>query len=132
MKRSCFTCAYLIRHAGSKDKYGVAQEPDDYDCEGTPTEADLDVFFSDGIEWDENDEGCSSYKEMMQMTPECDRCHHQLPILPTDETPAMLGFRTKQGKIVNICRNCLTELGRIVEQGEADKFLEDLGIGGEQ
>ena len=132
MKKSCFTCAYLIRHAGSKDSFGVPQEPDDFDCEGTPTESDMDIFFSEGVEWDENDEGCSSYKERVQMTPPCDRCHNQLPILPTDETPAMLGFRTKQGKIVNLCRNCLEELGRIVEQGEADKFLEDLGIGGNE
>ena len=128
VRKSCFNCAHLTRFAGTKSRIGVPQEPDEYNCEGSPSEDELETFFTEGVEWDENSDGCSSYNEIIRYTPECDRCHNELPILPTDETPAMLGFQTKTGKMINLCRNCLIELGRIVEQGKADKFLDDLGI----
>lgn len=64
MKNSCFGCKNLICYSGSKDRYGVPQEPDDYECKKCEslTEEEFDRYFCDGVEWSSDEEGCSGYE----------------------------------------------------------------------
>lgn len=64
MKYSCFECQMLVKYSGSKDRYGVPQEPDDYECKGEPTEEEIDKYFCDGQEWSSDEEGCSCFKQI--------------------------------------------------------------------
>ena len=62
---SCFECKNLIKYSGSKDRYGVPQEPDDYECKACEnlTEEEFDKFFCEGEEWDEPENGCSGFEQ---------------------------------------------------------------------
>lgn len=57
---SCNDCKFFKVYRGSRDRWGIQQEPDDYECTGNPTEAELDKYFCDGHEW--SIDGCSSYE----------------------------------------------------------------------
>lgn len=59
---NCYDCKNLVCYRGSKDRYGVPQEPDDYECVGEPTEEEMEDYFYNGISWDEYEDGCSSYE----------------------------------------------------------------------
>lgn len=63
MKNSCFNCEYLRLYRGTCDSLGVPQEPDEYECDGEPTEEELDTYFTDGKCWDDTVSGCSGYKK---------------------------------------------------------------------
>lgn len=58
---SCEDCKYFRVYYGSKDKYGVPQEPDDYECVGEPSDEDIDKYFTDSEEWDSSEDGCSGF-----------------------------------------------------------------------
>lgn len=58
---SCFDCENFICYRGSHDRYGVPQEPDDYECLGEPTEEEIEDYFCNGMEWDEYEDGCSAF-----------------------------------------------------------------------
>jgi len=61
---SCFDCKNLICYRGSCDRYGVPQEPDDYECKVCEelTEEEIDTFFCDGKKWNGDEDGCSGYE----------------------------------------------------------------------
>lgn len=63
-----------------------------------------------------------------EMTPECMRCRKRLPISPNDRLPAMVGFELEDGKVINLCRDCLMKLGKAKEQGTEDRFFKQIGI----
>ena len=65
---------------------------------------------------------------MIPKTPKCDKCGKRMPILPTDMTPAMVGFELEDGKVINLCRKCIMELGKAKQEGRADEFFKELGI----
>lgn len=52
---TCEDCKHFIEHKGSRDRYGLQQEPDDYDCRSSrATENDLDKYLCDGEDGAEN------------------------------------------------------------------------------
>lgn len=59
-------------------------------------------------------------------TPECKRCKKRLPMNPHDRIPAMVGFVLDDGTKLNICRNCLEDLGKYKEQGRTDDFFREM------
>ena len=61
-----------------------------------------------------------------KLTPECDRCGNRMPIIPGDDIPAMLGFEHKSGTVINLCRNCIIEIGG--NEDMAKEFLKELGL----
>lgn len=63
----------------------------------------------------------------MRRTPKCDRCGKDYPIKPWESLPAMLGFVTKDGKQINVCRKCIIDIGSMSEPEKAKAFAE-LGI----
>ena len=66
MDVDCLTCANLKCYRGTCDRYGVPQEPDDYECGYDDiTEDEIERFFSNGEKWDASIEGagCSGYVE---------------------------------------------------------------------
>lgn len=65
-------------------------------------------------------------KFRMAMTPKCDNCGNKEFIREDDELPAMLGFQTKDGKVINVCRNCLIKLGAMSDEEKAE-FFKKLG-----
>ena len=62
------------------------------------------------------------------LTPECNRCKKRLPMSHFDTIPAMVGFKLEDGTVINLCKNCIMDLGRAKEQGKADEFFKDMGI----
>ena len=62
---NCLECEYYKVYRGSRDWYGMQLEPDDSECMGNPTEEELDKYYSDGAEWEVNEEGCSGFKRRM-------------------------------------------------------------------
>lgn len=62
---NCLECKYYKVYRGSRDWYGMQLEPDDSECMGNPTEKDLDKYYTDGEEWEVNEEGCSGFKRKM-------------------------------------------------------------------
>ena len=64
----------------------------------------------------------------VMLTPECKRCKNRLPIRPWDTIPAMCGFKLEDGTVINLCRNCIMDLGKAKEQGKADEFFKELGL----
>ena len=62
----------------------------------------------------------------MMLTPKCAKCKQQKPIIPDSIIPAMVGFEMEDGKIINICSDCLAKLGEM-KDGETDNFFEGLG-----
>lgn len=60
---NCYDCKYFKLYTGSKDRYGVPQEPDDAECiSERATESDLDTYFTDGVSWDDDESGCAGYE----------------------------------------------------------------------
>lgn len=50
---NCWDCINYKVYRGSRDRYGVPQEPDEYECTGEPREEDIDKYFcnaEDGAE----------------------------------------------------------------------------------
>ena len=47
---NCNDCLYLKTYKGSKDRYGVPQEPDDYECLRMEdmSEEEFDKYYCDG------------------------------------------------------------------------------------
>lgn len=64
---SCSDCKHLIVYAGSTDKYGIPQEPDDYECEVIEqiTEEDFDKYFCNGEKWGDKETGCKCFSEVI-------------------------------------------------------------------
>lgn len=58
----CYDCKNFRVYSGSHDRFGVPQEPDDYECIGLPTEEEIDKYFCDGVEWRDSDDGCSGFE----------------------------------------------------------------------
>ena len=50
---NCFDCKHLIVWEGSHDMYGCPLEPDEYECTGEPTEEEIDKYFSNNEDFDE-------------------------------------------------------------------------------
>lgn len=59
---SCDDCVHFKCYRGSRDRYGIQQEPDVYDCTGNATEDELDRFFTNCEEWEEDSEGCQAFE----------------------------------------------------------------------
>jgi len=64
MSWGCQDCENLICYHGSRDRFGVPQEPDDYECKACEdiTVEEFDKYFCDGKEWSGNRKGCSGFK----------------------------------------------------------------------
>lgn len=62
----------------------------------------------------------------MMMTPKCKKCGKRYPIgnLPNG-VPAMIGFQLKDGSVMNICGNCICDVGGMTEE-ERDYFLNEV------
>lgn len=59
----CTECKYYRVYRGTTDRFGVPQEPDDAECTSDrATEEDLDKYFSDGISWHDDAEGCAGFE----------------------------------------------------------------------
>ena len=58
----CEDCKYFKVYTGTRDRYGLQQEPDDYECVGRATEEDLDRFFSNSESWNNSADGCSGFE----------------------------------------------------------------------
>jgi len=61
--KNCSECKFLVCYSGSKDRYGIPQEPDDYECVAEPTEEEIDRFFCNGESWNDNEKGCSWFEQ---------------------------------------------------------------------
>ena len=64
----------------------------------------------------------------IELTPKCKRCGHRLAISPNDRLPAMVGFELEDGTVINLCRDCLMDLGKAKQQGRADEFFKEMGL----
>lgn len=55
----CFECEHLIKYSGSRDRYGVPQEPDDYECARAEdlTEDEIEKHFCNG------ESGCRCFEQ---------------------------------------------------------------------
>ena len=62
------------------------------------------------------------------ITPKCRRCKRRYPIIPGAELPAMVGFVLEDGTKINLCKNCIEDLGRAKQNGTADDFFKKLGL----
>lgn len=52
---TCEGCKWFKVYRGTRDRYGLQQEPDDYDCTSSrATEDDLDKYLCDGEDGAEN------------------------------------------------------------------------------
>ena len=60
-------------------------------------------------------------------TPPCDACGQKKVICPFSDIPAMVGFQMEDGKVINLCSDCLKKLGSMDDK-EKDEFFERLGI----
>ncbi len=62
----------------------------------------------------------------------CDKCNNTFVAgNRADGTPNGVGFQLQDGRILNICADCIDELGRLREAGEEakiKKFFEDMGV----
>lgn len=61
----------------------------------------------------------------------CDKCGERFIAGNKNGVPNGLGFRMKDGKLINICRKCIEHLGKLNHEGkeeEIKKFWRDLGI----
>lgn len=62
----------------------------------------------------------------------CDKCKSNFLIgNRADGTPNGIGFQLLDGRIINLCANCIDEIGRLKETGEEKKikkFFEDMGV----
>lgn len=76
--------------------------------------------------------GIGSRGNMMkiQTTPKCKKCGHRFPMGFDDGSglPVMVGFETKDGKTINLCKHCLIELGKAKENGTIDEFFKSIGV----
>lgn len=66
----------------------------------------------------------------IQMTPKCRKCGRRFPLGFDDGSglPIMVSFETEDGQKINLCRQCLCELGRAKENGTVDDFFKSIGI----
>ena len=63
-KMTCEDCIYFKEYRGTRDRYGLQLEPDDYECVGNASERELDKYFTDAEDGAENCTGFRSrYKE---------------------------------------------------------------------
>lgn len=62
----------------------------------------------------------------------CDKCKSNFLIgNRADGTPNGVGFQLQDGRIINLCANCIDEIGRLKEAGEEKKIkkiFEDMGV----
>jgi hypothetical protein len=62
----------------------------------------------------------------------CDKCKSNFLIgNRADGTPNGVGFQLQDGRIINLCADCINEIGRLKEAGEEKKikkFFEDMGV----
>ena len=58
---TCEDCKFFRIYRGSRDRYGVPQEPDDAECVGNVTENDLEKFLCNAESWDKEEDGCSCF-----------------------------------------------------------------------
>lgn len=59
---TCEDCVYLKFYRGHRDRYGIQTDPDDYECTGNATEADLDKYFADA---EDGAEHCCGFSKRM-------------------------------------------------------------------
>lgn len=64
----------------------------------------------------------------IMLTPKCMCCGERYPISPNDRLPAMVGFELEDGNVINLCRDCLMDLGKEKAQGREDQFFKNMGI----
>lgn len=57
-------------------------------------------------------------------TPECDRCGVRKELSYKDEIPPMVGFEFQDGKMLNLCCDCISFLGELVQSGN-DEGVRD-------
>lgn len=60
---NCHECKNLRCYRGGRDRYGVPQEPDEYECKVIEelTEEEADRFFSNAESWESPEDGCSGF-----------------------------------------------------------------------
>lgn len=62
---NCTECKYYRVYRGTRDRYGVPQEPDDAECVcENVTDHDIETYFCNGKSWDNTEEGagCTGYE----------------------------------------------------------------------
>lgn len=64
---------------------------------------------------------------LANITPKCKGCGKRYPIIAGDDLPAMLGFVTRDGRRINVCKHCIMKMGRSTEE-EKKEFFDKLGI----
>ena len=60
---TCEDCKFFKRYTGTRDRYGVPQEPDDYECVGNVTENDMERFFCNAESWDNKEDACGGFEQ---------------------------------------------------------------------
>ena len=59
---------------------------------------------------------------------QCDKCGRTfVDGSHGDGIPNGVGFMLDDGRLINLCANCIIKLGKLKEEGKK-KFFEDLGI----
>lgn len=61
-KMTCEDCIYFKEYRGTRDRYGLQLEPDDYECVGNVTDRDLDRYFTNAESWDNEEDACSGFR----------------------------------------------------------------------
>ena len=61
-------------------------------------------------------------------TPKCDYCGQRKRLGKSGELPDMLGFMQDNGKVVNLCSDCICKIGMIAQKDEkkVKKIIESL------
>ena len=61
-----------------------------------------------------------------KLTPKCKKCGHRFPLGFDDgcDLPIMVTFQLEDGSKVNMCRDCLIDLGKAKENGTEDEFWD--------
>jgi len=63
----------------------------------------------------------------LHKTPPCDKCGKRMRFGNTNGIPNMIGFETKDGKIINLCKDCIISLGTMTDE-EKSRYFEELDI----
>ena len=56
---TCEDCLYFKIYRGSRDRYGLQLDPDDYECVGSASEREMDKYF---INAEDNAENCTGFR----------------------------------------------------------------------
>jgi len=58
---TCSDCIHFKLYTGTRDRYGIQQEPDDAECTGNVTENDLERYFCNAESWENKEDACGDF-----------------------------------------------------------------------